>query len=86
MSKPRKHKHLAEQGALKEDHSLSSVHGSPPAQVSGIFQDDPTFEEFRKILREQREADYRRASAEAEAMTRQAEARTCSSSTPTRSL
>src|SRR5437867_10083011 len=58
--------------------------GRHPAQVSGLFQDDPTFEDFRKILREQREEDYRRAKEGIEAL-RQGEAKKCSSSTPTRS-
>jgi len=32
--------------------------GRHPAQVSGLFQNDPAFEEFREILRQQREEDY----------------------------
>jgi hypothetical protein len=40
------------------------ANGRHPAQVSGLFQNDPTFEDFRKILREQREEDFRRAREE----------------------
>jgi hypothetical protein len=32
--------------------------GLHPSQVSGMFQDDPTSEECRDILRQQRAADY----------------------------
>jgi len=35
--------------------------GLQPSQVSGMFQDDPTFEEFCDILRQQRAADYQQA-------------------------
>ena len=34
------------------------LEGLHPSQVSGMFQDDPTFEEFCEILRQQRVADY----------------------------
>jgi hypothetical protein len=36
--------------------------------VSGVFKDDPTFEEFCEILRQQREEDYRRANKEIDAI------------------
>ena len=85
MAQRKKSKHLARKGTLEESHFRVAANGSHPAEVSGMFQDDPTFEDFRKILREQREADYRRASEEIEALTRQPEAKACSSSTPTRS-
>ena len=35
-----------------------------PSQVSGMFKDDPTFEEFREILRQQREDDLKLANEE----------------------
>jgi len=64
-----------------------SVHwasdGSRPSQVSGIFKDDATFEEFREILQQQREEDYREANEEIEAIICKEEAKGCSSSTPT---
>src|SRR5213079_2917634 len=63
----------------KLDGVIAASDGRHPAQVSGSFQNDPTFEAFRKILREQREEDYRRAEEEIEA------AKKCSSSTPIRS-
>ncbi len=67
---------------------LDGVHvarnGKHPARVSGLFRNDPTFEDFRKILGEQREEDCRRAKEEIEPL-RQEEAKKCSSSTPTRS-
>jgi len=58
--------------------------GSHPSQVSGMFQDDPTFEEFCEILRQQRTADYRQAQEDVDAIVRkEEESRRCSSSTPT---
>lgn len=58
--------------------------GSQPSQVSGIFKDDPTFEEFCEILQQQREEDYQQANEEIEAMIRkEKEAKRCSSSIPT---
>jgi len=57
--------------------------GTHPADVSGLFENDPAFEEFRDILREQREEDSRRANEEIDAMIREEEeAKRCSSSTP----
>ena len=44
---------------LRNRHLDSTMHA--PAQVSGMFQDDPTFEEFCDILRQQRAADYQQA-------------------------
>src|SRR5262249_1934932 len=55
--------------------------GAHPALVSGMFREDPTFEEFRKILAEQRDEDYRRAKEEIASARDGAKA--CSSSTPT---
>ena len=67
---------------------VSEVHGVPeglhPSQVSGMFQDDPTFEEFCEILRQQRAADYQQAQEDVDAIVRKEEEnRRCSSSTPT---
>jgi hypothetical protein len=36
---------------------------SHPSQVSGMFQDDPTFEELCEILRQQREEDLEQTKA-----------------------
>jgi len=58
--------------------------GGDPARVSGMFANDPAFEEFRQILREQREDDLRQTIEEMEA-DRTREATACSSSTPIRS-
>jgi hypothetical protein len=58
--------------------------GLHPSQVSGMFQDDPTFEEFCEILQQQRAADYQQAQEDVNAMVRkEEEAKRCSSSTPT---
>jgi hypothetical protein len=58
--------------------------GFHPSQVSGIFQDDPAFEEFCEILRQQRAADYQQAQEDIDAMVRkEEETKRCSSSTPT---
>jgi hypothetical protein len=67
---------------------VPEVYGMPeglhPSQVSGIFQDDPTFEEFCEILRQQRAADYQQAQKDVDAMVRkEEETERCSSSTPT---
>ena len=51
--------------------------GSHPSQVSGMFQNDPTFAEFRNILHQQREEDYRQANKEIDAMIR-LDAESCS--------
>jgi len=49
-----------------------------------MFQDDPTFEEFCEILRQQRTADYQQAQEDIDAMVRkEEETKRCSSSTPT---
>lgn len=69
-------------------HKSPEVPGVPeglhPSQVSGMFQDDPTFEEFCEILRQQRAADYQQAQEDVDAMVRkEKETKRCSSSTPT---
>ena len=71
-------------GKSKLDGLHAAGNGKHPARVSGLFRNDPTFEDFRKILREQQEVDYRRAMEVIEPL-RQEEAKKCSSSTPTRS-
>ena len=58
--------------------------GSHPSQVSGIFKDDPTFSEFREILRQQREQDLKLTNEEIDAaIGKEAEKQGCSSSTQT---
>jgi hypothetical protein len=69
-------------------HHIPEVCGVPeglhPSQVSGMFRDDPTFEEFCEILRQQRAVDYQQAQEDVDAMVRkEEEPRRCSSSTPT---
>ena len=56
--------------------------GSHPSKVSGMFKDDPTFDEFLEILHEQREEDYRQTISEIERELAQ-EAKACLSSIPT---
>jgi hypothetical protein len=80
----RKRKPTVHKGKSKLDGVPVTGNGKHPARVSGLFRNDPTFEDFRKILGEQREEDYRRAMEEIEPL-RQEEAKKCSSSTPTRS-
>ena len=58
--------------------------GPHPSQVSGMFRDNSTFEEFCDILRQQRAADYQQAQEEVDAIVRKEdETRRRSSSTPT---
>ena len=58
--------------------------GLHPSQVSGMFQDDPTFEEFCEILRQQHAADYQQAQEDIDAtVCKEEETKWCSSSTPT---
>jgi hypothetical protein len=85
MSEQRKTKRRPRKAKLGDQDVCFAADGSHPAQVSGLFQNDPTFADFRKILREQREEDYRRASEDIDALLRQSETRACSSSIPTRS-
>lgn len=71
-------------GRLDDRYMRWAPKGSHPSQVSGLFKDDPTFEEFREILRQQREDDYRQGDEEIDAMIRkEEEVQRCSSSTPT---
>jgi hypothetical protein len=44
--------------------------GNHPSEVSGMFKDDPTFEEFCEILRQQREEDYRQVNEEIDLLIR----------------
>jgi len=48
-------------GRRKVPEVCRAPEGLHPSQVSGMFQDDPTFEEFCEILRQQRAADYQQA-------------------------
>ena len=57
-------------GTLDAGYVLWASTESPPAQVSGLLQDDPTFEEFRAMLRQQRAEDYRRVNKAINAMMR----------------
>ena len=58
--------------------------GLHPSQVSGMFQDDPTFEEFCEILRQQRAADYQQAQEDVDAtVCKEEKTERYSSSTPT---
>ena len=71
-------------GRLDDRYVRWAPKGSHPSQVSGLFKDDPTFEEFREILRQQREDDYRQADEETDTMIcQEEETQRCSSSTPT---
>jgi hypothetical protein len=79
-----KRKATVRTGKSKLDGVHVAGNGKHPARVSGLFRNDPTFEDFRKILREQREQDCRRAEEKIEPL-RQEDAKKCSSSTPTRS-
>ena len=84
MPRKRKPKPTTTPGKLDSHYIYQPPEGSHPSQVSGIFKDDPAFEEFREILRQQREEDYRRANEEIDAMIRQEEeAKGCSSSIST---
>ena len=86
MAKQRKSKTTTTSGQLDTPYVFWAPTESHPSQVSGLFQDDPTFEEFCAILRQQRAEDYRRANEAIDAMIRkEEEAKQCSSSTPTRS-
>ncbi len=84
MSRQRKSQTTITNGRLDDRYVRWAPKGSHPSQVSGLFKDDPTFEEFREILRQQREDDYRQADEEIDAMIRkEEEAKWYSSSTPT---
>jgi len=86
MAKQRKSNTTTTSGTLDERDVLWAPAERHPSQVSGLFQDDPTFEEFRAILRQQRAEDYRRANEAIDAMIRkEEEAKQYSSSIPTRS-
>jgi len=86
MAKQRKSKTTTTSGKLDAPYVFWAPAESHPSQVSGLFQEDPTFEEFCAILRQQRAEDYRRAHEAIDAMIRkEEEAKQCSSSTPTQS-
>jgi hypothetical protein len=73
MPRKRKPKPTTTPGKLDSHYIYRPPEGSHPSQVSGLFKDDPAFEEFREILRQQREEDYRRVNEEIDAMIRQEE-------------
>jgi hypothetical protein len=54
MAKQRKPKTTTTSGKLEAPYVVWAPPESHPSQVSGLFQDDPTFEEFGAILRQQR--------------------------------
>ena len=57
---------------------------SHPSHVSGMFGKDPTFKEFRKLLRQQRQEDYQQVNEAIDAVIRKEEEdQGCLSSTPT---
>jgi hypothetical protein len=56
MAKQRKSKIPTTSGKLEAPYVFWAPTESQPSQVSGLFQDDPTFEEFCAILRQQRAA------------------------------
>ena len=86
MAKQRKSKTTTTSSKLEAPYVFWAPPESQLSQVSGLFEDDPTFEEFCAILRQQRAEDYRRANEAIDAMIRkEEEAKQCSSSTPTRS-
>ena len=56
---------------------------SHPSQVSGLLKRDPTFQEFRKLLHQQRQEDYQQAREAPVAILRKKRKTTrCLSSTP----
>lgn len=84
MASRKSSKTLTTLGKHKAPEVCWAPEGSHPSQVSGIFQDDPTCEEFCDILRQQRAADYQEAQEDADARVRKGEeTKRCSSSTPT---
>ena len=86
MAKQQKSKTTTTSGKLDAPYVFWAPSESHPSQVSGLFQNDPTFEEFCAILRQQRVEDYRRVNEAIDTMIRkEEEAKQCSSSTPTRS-
>jgi len=86
MAKQRKSKTTTASGKLDARYVFWASTESHPSQVSGLFQDDPTFDEFCAILCQQRAEDYRRVNDAIDAMMRkEEEAKQCLSSTPTRS-
>ncbi|ETW98995.1 MAG: hypothetical protein ETSY2_41765 [Candidatus Entotheonella gemina] len=51
--------------ATLADHKVRwAPKGNQPLEVSGLLRDDPTFEEFHKILQQQRHADYQQTNAD----------------------
>lgn len=57
---------------------------SHPSQVSGLLKHDPTFPEFRKILKQQRQEDSQQIrEARATPLRKKGKGKRCLSSTPT---
>jgi hypothetical protein len=84
MSQQKKPQTTITNGHLDDHYVRWAPKGSHPSQVSGLFKDDPTFAEFREILRQQREDDYQEMNKEIDAqLRREEEDQECSSSTPT---
>jgi len=63
---------LSKAATILGKHKVPEVREAPaglhPSQVSGMFQDDPTFEEFCEILRQQHAADYQQAQEDVDAV------------------
>ena len=70
MAKQRKSNTTTTSGKLDAPYVFWAPIESHPSQVSGLFQDDPTFEEFCAILRQQRAEDYRRVNDAIDAVMR----------------
>jgi len=73
MAKQRKSNTTTTSGTLDARYVLWALPENHPSRVSGFFQDDPTFEEFRAILHQQRAEDYRRVNEAIDAILRKAE-------------
>lgn len=73
MAKQRKSNTATTSGRLDERYVLWAPKERHRSQVSGLLQDDPTFEGFRAILHQQRAEDYRRANEAIDAILRKAE-------------
>ena len=86
MPKERKPKRKPKKDRLVGRAVKLAPEDSHPSQASGAFKDDPTFGEFRAILRQQREEDYEQANEQVKPLIRREEEHpACSSSIPTRS-
>jgi len=68
MAKQRKSKTTTTSDKLDASYVFWAPTESHPSQVSGLFQNNPAFEEFCAILRQQRAEDYRQANEAIDAM------------------